>query len=281
MFACSFPLPVYNAVLCPSVWTCLLTRVCWPYMLSCIRLLYVICTLCYVQWLDHVCLLVSTDRICCHKYVCCMWSVYFVTSMYWTMFSYFCQLTVYIVMCTSAVFDQYTVLRPETGPCLLNLVYWPYMMSYAQSGKCVMSSSLIMLNYSRVLSIYVVMCTSGVCDLYTVLCLVIGPCLLTRVCWPNMLWYIRLLHVIYTLCNVYWLGHVCLLLRVPAVYVFMCKSAVLFLYTVLRPVIGPYLPARVSWPYLLLCARLLYVISTLYYVQWLDHVHLLVATDCI
>ena len=163
MFAYSCLLTVY-VVMCtstvcnqytmlrPVIEPCLLTHVCWPYMLSCVRLLYVICILCNVQWLDHVCILVSADLICGHVYVCGKLSVHCVTSSDWTMFAYKCPLTLYVVMCTSAVCNLYTVLRPVIGPCLLTRVYWPYMLS------CV-----------------------------------------------------RLLYVICTLCNVQWLGHVCLL----------------------------------------------------------------------
>jgi hypothetical protein len=122
---------VYNlyTVLRPVMGPCLLTRFYWPYALSCVRLQYVICTLCYVQWLDHVCLLVSTDRVCCHMYVYWLWSVHCVTSSNWTMFAYSCLLTVYASMCTSDVWNLYTVLRPVIGPCMLTRVYWPYMLS--------------------------------------------------------------------------------------------------------------------------------------------------------
>ena len=119
-------------VLHPVIGTCLLSHVCWPYMLTCVRLLYVICTLCYVQWLDHVCLLVSAALICYYVYVWCMWSVHCVTSINWTMFAYSCLLTVYVVMCTSAVCNLYTVLRPLIGPCLLTRVYSPYMLLFVR-----------------------------------------------------------------------------------------------------------------------------------------------------
>ena len=140
MFAYSCLLTVYD-VMCRSavcnlytvlrsvIGPCLLTRVYWPYMLSCVRLLYVICTLCYVQWLDHVCILVSIDRICRHVYVYLMLTVHCVTFRDWTMFAYSCLLTVYAVMCTYAVCNLYPVLRPVIGPCLLTRVYWPYMLS--------------------------------------------------------------------------------------------------------------------------------------------------------
>jgi hypothetical protein len=131
MFAYSCLLTVYvgmcTSIICnlytvlrPVIIPYLLTRVYWPYMLSCVRLMNVICTLCYVQLMDFVCLLVSTDRICCHVCVFCMWSVHCVTSSNWTMFAYSCLLTVYVVMCASAVGDLYTVLRPVTDHiCLL------------------------------------------------------------------------------------------------------------------------------------------------------------------
>ena len=105
-------------------YSCLLT----VYVVMC-SLLYVICTPCYVQWLDHVCLLVSTDRICCHVYVCCMYSVLCVTSSDCTMFTYSCLLTVYVVMYTSAVCNLYTVLRSVIVPCLLTRVCGPYILS--------------------------------------------------------------------------------------------------------------------------------------------------------
>ena len=168
-------------------------------MLSCVRLLYVICTLCYVQWLDHVCLLVSTDRICCHVYVCCMWSVHCVTSSDWTMFAYSCLLTVYVVMCYIKWLDHLCLLVSTDRIC--SHVYVAYMYSV----HCVTSSDWTMFAYSCLLTVYVVMCTSAVCNLYTVLRPVIGPCLLTRVCWPYMLSCVHLLYVICTLCSVQWL----------------------------------------------------------------------------
>ena len=158
--------PLYCTHLRQSIGPCLLTRVYWPYMLSCVRLLYVIiCTLCYVQWLDHVCLLVSADRICCHVYVYCMQSVHCVTPSDWTMFAYSCLLTVYVVICTSDVCNLYTVVRPVIGPCMLTRVFWPYMLS------CV-----------------------------------------------------RLLYVICTVCNVQWLDHICLLVSTHRIcfHVYVC-----------------------------------------------------------
>ena len=135
-----------------------------------------------------------------------------------------------------------------------------------------------MLAYSCLLIVYVAMFTSTVCNLYTVLRPVIGPCLFTHVCWSYMLSCVRLLYVICTLrCVWWWTMFACSCLL--AVYNVMCTSTVCNLYTVIRPVIGPCLLARVYWPYMLSCVRLLYVICTLCCVQWLDHVCLLVSAD--